>query len=248
MEASITYSKVSDGLDQALSEINDSVAAVDTKAWLYRTKQIQKYVIQLYIQIFHFLTEAMEWYTKNSRRRLRLSFNQNLYSDLIAIVNKIKDTTKLISDEVQGYQSAEIRAIRLNHEKEMQMLGMYLSANMQEKREIKQLMEKLNESLQRIAEAKSMESQQENKSDILLQILKRLQDGNFSIEHRVQNEMLVQPAKRILGGIAKTHVQAESSRHSTWNTGKSRYPMTFHPDLAWSNEEFNRSNSFSCSI
>jgi len=202
---------MSDGLDQALSEINDAVATVDGKAWLYPTKHIRKYVVQLYTQIFHFLTEAMDWYTKNRRHRVRLSFNQNLYSDLILKLSRIKETARLISDEIQGGQSAELRALRLQHEQDMETIRMYLFADAQEKLEIKNMMEKLEDSLHHVAEAKSRMLLQDKKDKLLLQIWERLQIVGQTFDERVQTETLARPARRILGGIAREHVQVEAS-------------------------------------
>ncbi|CAG8972117.1 hypothetical protein HYALB_00008122 [Hymenoscyphus albidus] len=80
VKASARHHETAEGLSQALAEISDDMRFIRKQGAIHCTDSMKKLIVKLYIKYFHFLCEAMKWYT-SSARRLRKAFNQKFYTD-----------------------------------------------------------------------------------------------------------------------------------------------------------------------
>ncbi|EMD66205.1 hypothetical protein COCSADRAFT_188607 [Bipolaris sorokiniana ND90Pr] len=116
IQASESYTKVMEALPRALVEINDAVAAIEKRSWLFENDTMKSYMWRVYSQIFAFLGEVIRWYTKRSAQRLLGSFNESLLDFFDDQVEEIKKLAKLVHDEAEFRAQADAQISRLYHE------------------------------------------------------------------------------------------------------------------------------------
>ncbi|KAH7385171.1 hypothetical protein DE146DRAFT_759436 [Phaeosphaeria sp. MPI-PUGE-AT-0046c] len=113
LQASESYTKVMEGLPQALIEINDAVSAIEKRLWLFENDTMKCYAWRMYSQIFSFLGEIIRWYTKRSIQRLVSSFNEHLLEFFDEQVDEIRKLSRLIHDEAELRAQADSQISRL---------------------------------------------------------------------------------------------------------------------------------------
>ncbi|USP80149.1 uncharacterized protein yc1106_07423 [Curvularia clavata] len=113
IQASEGYTKVMEALPRALVEINDAVAAIEKRSWLFENDTMKSYMWRIYSQIFAFLGEVIRWYTKRSAQRLLSSFNEHLLEFFDDQVEEIKKLAKLVHDEADFRAQADAQINRL---------------------------------------------------------------------------------------------------------------------------------------
>ncbi|EUC39188.1 hypothetical protein COCCADRAFT_21605 [Bipolaris zeicola 26-R-13] len=116
VQASENYTKVMEALPKALVEINDAVAAIEKRSWLFENNTMKSYMWRVYSQIFAFLGEIIRWYTKRSAQRLLGSFNESLLDFFDDQVEEIQKLAKLVHDEADFRAQADAQISRLYHE------------------------------------------------------------------------------------------------------------------------------------
>lgn len=80
------------------------------------TSEMRRRIATLYTKVFTFLRVAMEWYTARSSKKVRLSFNENLYKTLQRHVEDIRHTSDSVFRSAQVCALAEGREVRLTVE------------------------------------------------------------------------------------------------------------------------------------
>jgi hypothetical protein len=113
LQASENYTKVMEALPAALVEINDAVAAIEKRSWLFENDTMKSYMWRVYSQIFAFLGEVIRWYTKRSAQRLFSSFNEHLPEFFDEQVEEIRKLAKLVYDEADFRAQADAQISRL---------------------------------------------------------------------------------------------------------------------------------------
>jgi hypothetical protein len=104
-----------ESLPQALVEINDAVAGIEKRLWLFDNDTMKCYAWRLYSQIFSFLGDVIRWYTKRSFQRLVSSFNEHLPEFFDEEVGKIRKLATLMHQEAEfrSHANAQISKIYL---------------------------------------------------------------------------------------------------------------------------------------
>ncbi|RAR06416.1 phytanoyl-dioxygenase family protein [Stemphylium lycopersici] len=113
LQASEGYTKIMEALPRALAEINDAVAAIEKRSWLFENDTMKCYMWRIYSQIFSFLGEVIRWYTKRSVQRLLSSFNEHLPEFFDDQVEEIQKLAKLVHDEADFRAQADAQINRL---------------------------------------------------------------------------------------------------------------------------------------
>jgi hypothetical protein len=88
-----------EALPQTLIEINDAVAGIEKRLWLFDNDTMKCYAWRLYTQIFSFLGDVIRWYTKRSFQRLVSSFNEHLPEFFNEEAGKIRSLAVLMHQE-----------------------------------------------------------------------------------------------------------------------------------------------------
>lgn len=102
-----------EALPQALIDINDAVAAIEKRLWLFENDDMKCYAWRMYSQIFSFLGEIIRWHTKRSIQRLVSSFNEHLLEFFDEQVDEIRKLSRLIHDEADLRTQADTQINRL---------------------------------------------------------------------------------------------------------------------------------------
>lgn len=102
-----------EALPRALVEINDAVAAIEKRSWLFENDTMKCYMWRIYSQIFSFLGEVIRWYTKRSVQRLLSSFNEHLPEFFDDQVEEIQKLAKLVHNEADFRAQADAQINRL---------------------------------------------------------------------------------------------------------------------------------------
>ena len=102
-----------EALPKALVEINDAVAAIEKRSWLFENNTMKSYMWRIYSQIFSFLGEVINWYTKRSIQRALSSFNEHLLEFFDDQVEEIRKLAKLVHDEADFRAQADAQINRL---------------------------------------------------------------------------------------------------------------------------------------
>ena len=69
--------------------------------------------MRLYAHIFSYLSKCMAWWTSRSRTRFLKSFNENILDIFETDRKQIKKAAILMSEQIQRYISADVRASKL---------------------------------------------------------------------------------------------------------------------------------------
>lgn len=112
-QASENYTKVMEALPRALVEINDAVAGIEKRSWLFENDTMKSYMWRIYSQIFAFLGEVIRWYTKRSVQRVISSFNDHILEFFDDQVEEIQKLAKLVHDEADFRAQADAQINRL---------------------------------------------------------------------------------------------------------------------------------------
>ncbi|CAP65845.1 uncharacterized protein PODANS_5_10580 [Podospora anserina S mat+] len=136
--ASVNYQKIAEGFSLALVEISENLRLVQKKTQVANTKEMQRLVVALYVQVFIFLCHAMSFLHKRHKRFLA-SFNKGFYDKTVkATVDGIQKTIGDIRNEAQ--HTTELR-IEHMHQKmndlepilaRLQQLGIQTHADTQQ--------------------------------------------------------------------------------------------------------------------
>ena len=102
-----------EALPRALVEINDAVAAIEKRSWLFENDTMKCYMWRIYSQIFSFFGEVIRWYTKRSVQRLLSSFNEHLPEFFDDQVEEIQKLAKLVHNEADFRAQADAQINRL---------------------------------------------------------------------------------------------------------------------------------------
>ena len=117
MQAFGNYEHIVEGLAQALSDISDIVRECVQECELFRTKDMQLAIANLYANIFMFLRRAMMWYLKKRRYGILAAVQQDFYSDFESQLANIRKVAEGIHRLANLGLYAESRVTRLVIEK-----------------------------------------------------------------------------------------------------------------------------------
>ena len=147
MKASANYEKIAAGLSRAVVEITEVVAICVKQCFLYPTKALVQGTASLYAHIFHFLRDAIKWYTKRSSTRLLSSFKEDFYESFEEQISNIKDVSASINREAQHASNSEVRYLRLCSESwGIGLKGLEMEAAERRHRDLKAAEERARES------------------------------------------------------------------------------------------------------
>lgn len=111
-QASANHIKVTESFAEGIIAINDAVGLVQ-RGHVYETRVIQQLTMRLYGQIFNYLSKFMKWFTEKSRSRFAMSFNENLGDLFQEDLNRVADTSRVLSQQIQYYISADVKVNKL---------------------------------------------------------------------------------------------------------------------------------------
>lgn len=101
VKASVNYQKIAEGFSLALVEMSENLRFVQKKTKVANTREMQRLVVALYVQVFKFLCHAMSFFHKRHKRFLA-SFNKGFYDKTVkAMVDGIQKTIGDIRNEAQ---------------------------------------------------------------------------------------------------------------------------------------------------
>ncbi|KAH0542493.1 hypothetical protein FGG08_003089 [Glutinoglossum americanum] len=99
IKASVNYTKIAEGLSQALVEITEQVNLARRQvAAIYTDGTICAFA-RLYKEIFVFLKACVGWFTSSSKLKILISFRENFYDNFRDKLTEIKSIASRISEE-----------------------------------------------------------------------------------------------------------------------------------------------------
>ncbi|KAH8170875.1 phytanoyl-CoA dioxygenase family protein [Sarocladium implicatum] len=113
IKASVNHKRTAELLDEALTEICESVSECLVNAELFPTPDLVDKIADLYAHIFVFLSSYMDYLMRKRRTRLLDSFNENSSQNFDTERNRIKSKINVIRNLVQQGHYAEGRDTRL---------------------------------------------------------------------------------------------------------------------------------------
>ncbi|KAI0186131.1 hypothetical protein EV127DRAFT_472894 [Xylaria flabelliformis] len=112
MKASATHVKITEAFAEGISDINDAVK-IEHASHIYNTPALRQLTMRLYAHIFSYLSKCLAWWTSRSRTRFLKSFNENILDIFEADRKQVKKVAHLMSEQIQRYISADVRASKL---------------------------------------------------------------------------------------------------------------------------------------
>ncbi|KDN64255.1 hypothetical protein CSUB01_01348 [Colletotrichum sublineola] len=112
VKASANHIRVTESFAMGIIAINDAVNLVQ-RGHVYETPVIQQLTMRLYCYVFTYLCKFMKWYTAKSRKRFALSFNENLERLFQEDLDQVTTTSRLLSQQIQYYMSANVKVTKL---------------------------------------------------------------------------------------------------------------------------------------
>ncbi|KAI1740429.1 hypothetical protein F4680DRAFT_419428 [Xylaria scruposa] len=112
MKASVTHVKISESFAEGISDINDAVK-IEHTSHIYDTPALRQLTMRLYSHIFSYLSKCLAWWTSRRRTRFLKSFNENILDIFEADRKQVKKVSHLMSEQIQRYISADVRASKL---------------------------------------------------------------------------------------------------------------------------------------
>ena len=108
--------KTSKVIKSALAEINDEVRACQVDSKLIRSEPLQIAITKLYISIFLFYADAIEWYKSSSKRKIRYSLHENFSDRFKDQFDDIKRLSHHVYRTAASGHGAETSFLRLKVE------------------------------------------------------------------------------------------------------------------------------------
>ncbi|KAI1129036.1 hypothetical protein F5Y10DRAFT_239073 [Nemania abortiva] len=112
MKASATHVKITEAFAEGVSDINDAVK-IEHSSHVYDTPALRQLTMRLYAHIFSYLSKCLAWWASRSRTRFLKSFNENILDIFEADRKQIRKVAHLMSEQIQRYISADVRASKL---------------------------------------------------------------------------------------------------------------------------------------
>ncbi|KAI0437533.1 hypothetical protein F4803DRAFT_538430 [Xylaria telfairii] len=112
MKASATHVKITEAFAEGISDINDAVK-IKHVSHIYDTPALRQLTMRLYAHIFSYLSKCLAWWTSRSRTRFLKSFNENILDIFEADRRQVKKVAHLMTEQIQRYISADVRASKL---------------------------------------------------------------------------------------------------------------------------------------
>ncbi|KAK3322846.1 hypothetical protein B0H66DRAFT_620668 [Apodospora peruviana] len=107
-KAFVNHKKIAGLFSEALERITQDLATVRESVRMSDTPQVKAHVVELYVAVFNFLCDAMDWYGGSRKKRLLVSFRQNYADDIRKNTGEVKEAIHRI--RLQADQATQSRA------------------------------------------------------------------------------------------------------------------------------------------
>lgn len=87
----MNHKKIAELFSEGLETITKDLATVQASVQISDTPQMRLLVVDLYVAVFDFLCDAMDWYRGSSTRRLMGSFRQDYADDINKGTGKVNE-------------------------------------------------------------------------------------------------------------------------------------------------------------
>ncbi|KAF6819055.1 phytanoyl- dioxygenase family protein [Colletotrichum plurivorum] len=114
IKAAANYTKITEAFTSGIVVINDAVGLV-RQGHVYETDEIRQLTMRLYSHVFKYLSHFIRWFSDwhGSRRRFALSFNENLALEFRDDLDRVVETSRVLSQHVQRYAAVDVRINRI---------------------------------------------------------------------------------------------------------------------------------------
>ncbi|KAF6840376.1 phytanoyl- dioxygenase family protein, partial [Colletotrichum musicola] len=114
IKAAANHTKITEAFTNGIVVINDAVGLV-RQGHVWETDEIRQLTMRLYSHVFKYLSHFIRWFSDwhGSRRRFALSFNENLALEFRDDLDKVVETSRVLSQHVQRYAAVDVRINRI---------------------------------------------------------------------------------------------------------------------------------------
>ncbi|KAH6640176.1 hypothetical protein F5144DRAFT_609231 [Chaetomium tenue] len=106
-KAFVNHKKIAESFSEGLETITKDLETVQASVKISDTLQMRRLVVDLYVALFDFLCDAMDWYKGGGRRRLFGSFRQDYTDNIRKSTGKVKEALTRI--RVEAEQATQFR-------------------------------------------------------------------------------------------------------------------------------------------
>ncbi|KAI0850006.1 hypothetical protein F5Y00DRAFT_268768 [Daldinia vernicosa] len=111
VKASVNHKTQAEKFSEALEDITKDLETIDKSIRISNSPQMKNSVVGLYVAVFDFLCDAIDWYS-NKSRRFRNAFNKNSAADIDKIVGSVKKAVERIRLEADQVTQDRVQDIQ----------------------------------------------------------------------------------------------------------------------------------------